>query len=116
MFTIFYKLFLYPVLFSPLRSVPGPPFGHPLWGQFATIIQGEAGIPQRGWVKEYGPIVRAIGPFGLERLIFMKPEACHKILVSDWVEYPRVCPSSSILAFIKLKSISPNSCEMFLEW
>ncbi|KAG5342648.1 hypothetical protein C0989_010616 [Termitomyces sp. Mn162] len=44
---------------------------------------------KRGWVKKYGPIVRAVGPFGIERLIFMKPEALHKILVSDWVDYPR---------------------------
>ncbi|PPQ78897.1 hypothetical protein CVT25_002385 [Psilocybe cyanescens] len=86
---IIYRLFLYPRFFSPLRSVPGPPFGHPIYGQFAIILEGEAGIPQRGWVKEYGPVVRVVGPIGIERLIFMRPEAIHKILVSDWVDYPR---------------------------
>ncbi|KAG6857715.1 hypothetical protein H0H87_004131 [Tephrocybe sp. NHM501043] len=54
-----------------------------------TIINGEAGIPQREWVKKHGPVVRVVGPVGVERLIFMKPDALHKILVSDWVDYPR---------------------------
>ncbi|KAH0589123.1 hypothetical protein H2248_004891 [Termitomyces sp. 'cryptogamus'] len=88
-FLVVYQLFLYPFLFSPLRHIPGPPLGHLIYGQAPAIIKGEAGIPQRGWVKKYGPIVRAVGPFGIERLIFMKPEALHKILVSDWVDYPR---------------------------
>ncbi|KAG6866189.1 hypothetical protein C0991_007739 [Blastosporella zonata] len=83
------RLFLYPSLFSPLRRIPGPPLGHLLYGQFPAIINGEAGIPQREWVKQYGPVIRAVGPLGLERLIFMKPDALHKILVSDWVDYPR---------------------------
>ncbi|KAF7967470.1 hypothetical protein HWV62_34115 [Athelia sp. TMB] len=67
----------------------GPPLGNPILGQFGNIIRGEAGIVQREWSKQYGPVVRAVGPFGIERLMFMKPEAMQKILVSDWVEYPR---------------------------
>ena len=89
--SIFYRIFLYPRFFSPLRAVPGPSLGHPLYGQFLAIMRGEAGIPQRAWVKEHGPLVRVVGPFGLERLIVMKPEAPQKILVDDWVDYPRVC-------------------------
>ena len=42
-------------------------------------------------MKEHGPLVRVVGPFGIERLIVMKPEALQKILVNDWVDYPRVC-------------------------
>ncbi|KAF8070435.1 cytochrome P450 [Lyophyllum atratum] len=88
-YLVTYKLIIYPYLLSPLRHIPGPPLGHPLYGQFPAIINGEAGIPQREWVKEHGPVVRAVGPLGIERLIFMKPDALHKILVSDWVDYPR---------------------------
>ncbi|KAF8152306.1 cytochrome P450 [Crassisporium funariophilum] len=86
---IIYQLFLYPRFFSPLRFVPGPSLGHPIYGQFVEIIKGEAGIPQRAWVKEHGPVVRVVGPLGIERLIFMKPESIQKIMVSDWVDYPR---------------------------
>jgi hypothetical protein len=89
--SIFYRIFLYPRFFSPLRAVPEPSLGHPLYGQFLAIMRGEAGIPQRAWVKEHGPLVRVVGPFGIERLIVMKPEALQKILVSGWVDYPRVC-------------------------
>ncbi|KAK7437940.1 hypothetical protein VKT23_018375 [Stygiomarasmius scandens] len=88
-FFIVYQLFLYPFVFSPLRHVPGPPLGHPIFGQSPTIINSESGIPQREWVKQYGPVVRCLGPVGFERLMFLRPEALHKILVKDWLEYPR---------------------------
>ncbi|PFH49173.1 hypothetical protein AMATHDRAFT_5143 [Amanita thiersii Skay4041] len=97
---ILYRLILYPRLLSPLRSVPGPPLGHPIYGQFPEIVNGEAGIPQRGWVKKFGPVVRAVGPVGVERLIFTRPEALHKILSSDWVEYPRPKFMRDVLGFV----------------
>lgn len=68
-YKIVYQLFLYPYWLSPLRHIPGPPLGTPIVGQFGNIIRGEAGIPQREWTKQYGPIVRAVGPLGIERLI-----------------------------------------------
>jgi hypothetical protein len=88
---LLYKIILYPRFFSPLRHIPGPALGSLIKGQFPAIINGEAGIPQRAWVKEYGSVVRVVGPVGIERLIFTTPEALAKILVSDWVDYPRVC-------------------------
>jgi len=81
---------LYPRYFSPLRHVPGPPVGHPIYGQFGEILRSEAGVIQLEWAKKYGKVVRAVGPIGVERLIFLDPEALHKILVSDWAAYPRV--------------------------
>ncbi|KAG6837833.1 hypothetical protein H0H93_016201 [Arthromyces matolae] len=66
-----------------------PPLGHVIYGVFPDIIKAEAGILQREWINKYGPVVRAIGPFGIERLIFMRPDALHKVLVSDWIDYPR---------------------------
>ncbi|ESK89408.1 cytochrome p450 [Moniliophthora roreri MCA 2997] len=88
-YALAYKLWLYPFFFSPLRTLPGPPLGHPIFGQSLTIINNEVGLPQREWIKKYGPVVRTVGPIGLERLMFLKPEALHKILVKDWVDYPR---------------------------
>ncbi|KAJ7593064.1 cytochrome P450 [Mycena floridula] len=84
-----YFLILSPYFFSPLRHIPGPPLGNPITGQFPAIITGEAGIPQREWVKKYGSAVRVVGPIGIERVIFTRPEAMAKILVSDWIDYPR---------------------------
>ncbi|KAF8203351.1 cytochrome P450 [Pholiota molesta] len=96
---ITYQLYLYPRFLSPLRRVPGPPLGSALVGQFGEIINGEAGIPQRAWVKQYGPVVRVVGPVGIERLIFMNPEAIQKILVSDWTDYPRPKFMRDVLGF-----------------
>ena len=50
-------------------------------------MRGEAVILQQAWVKEHGPLVRVVGPFGIERLIVMKPEALQKILVNYWADY-----------------------------
>ncbi|KAE9404290.1 cytochrome P450 [Gymnopus androsaceus JB14] len=86
---ILHKLYIYPFLLSPLRNVPGPSLGHPLWGQFPKVINSESGLPQREWVKQYGPVVRVIGPVGLDRLMLLKPEALHKMMVADWLDYPR---------------------------
>jgi hypothetical protein len=41
-------------------------------------------------VKEHGQAIRAVGPLGVERMIFCRPEALHKILVAGWLVNPRV--------------------------
>ncbi|KAF8906184.1 cytochrome P450 [Mucidula mucida] len=84
----FYRLYLYPRYFSPLRSIPGPPLGSVIAGQFGVMLRNEAGIPQREWVKTHGPVVRVVGPVGIERVIFTSQEALSKILVNS-VDYPR---------------------------
>lgn len=91
---------LWPRFLSPLRIVPGPPLGGIIAGQFPAIIQGEAGIPQREWVKQHGSAVRVVGPLGIERLIFTKADTLHKILVSEWMEHPRVRLSYIFLSFL----------------
>lgn len=97
-----HQLVLKPFYLSPMRKAPGPStspksFKYVLFGEFPDIMRAEAGILQRQWAKEYGPVVRAVGPFGIERMMFLSPTAMQKILVSDWVEYPRV--SGSIPVF-----------------
>ncbi|KAF8165324.1 cytochrome P450 [Crassisporium funariophilum] len=94
------RLILWPRFLSPLRNLPGPPLGSILFGQSPLIIRSETGIPQREWVKQYGPVVRVVGPVGIERLIFMKPEALHQILVKDWLEYPRPTFLRNILGLV----------------
>ncbi|KAL0960787.1 hypothetical protein HGRIS_005808 [Hohenbuehelia grisea] len=97
---VLYQLFFWPRFLSPLRAIPGPPLGSVLAGQFPAIMYGEAGIPQREWVKEHGPVVRVVGPIGIERLIVTRAETLHKILVGGWVEYPRPSFMREILGFV----------------
>ncbi|KAI0345150.1 cytochrome P450 [Trametopsis cervina] len=89
-----HKFVLYPWLLSPLRRLPGPrgTLWSPtylLFGEYPNIMRAEAGILQREWAKAYGRVMRAVGPFGIERVIFLSPAAMQKVLVDDWVEYPR---------------------------
>jgi hypothetical protein len=97
---ILHLFILYPWVLSPLRTVPGPK--GPLWsmryilfGEFPKIMRTEAGILQREWSKLYGKAVRAVGPFGLESVMFLSPAAMQKVLVDDWENYPRVSSQRS---------------------
>ena len=87
---LYYTISLRPRFFSPLRGVTGPPVRVSLLGHFREIMRSEPGMAEMEWTREYGPVVRTVGPFGGERMILLRPEALQKILVSDWVDYERV--------------------------
>ncbi|KAF7339123.1 hypothetical protein MVEN_01989000 [Mycena venus] len=88
-YALLYRALVYPRFFSPLRSVPGPSMGSPLFGQYFAIVKNETCIPQREWAKQYGPVVRWMGLVGKEYLVFLSPEALQQIMVKDWLVYPR---------------------------
>lgn len=54
------------------------------------LRDADLGTLQREWAETYGPVVRAVGPFGVERVIFLNPSALQRILVTEWTNYPRV--------------------------
>ncbi|TFK57629.1 cytochrome P450 [Heliocybe sulcata] len=89
LFTIFYRVLLWPRFLSPLSKLPGPPLGNPVTGVFLEIARSEPGVIQRDWLKAYGPTVRAVGPLGVERLLLVKPEVLERALVSGWLDAPR---------------------------
>ncbi|EIM88719.1 cytochrome P450 [Stereum hirsutum FP-91666 SS1] len=102
---IIYLLILYPHFLSPLRHVPGPPtpltsLRSILYGHFPAIIRSEAGIIQREWAKRYGGFVRAVGPFGIERVICMGRETMGRVLGEEWVDYPRPAYMRNILGMV----------------
>lgn len=87
---LLYRIVIRPRFVSPLRNTPGPPVKNTLLGHFNDIITREPGTATMGWAKEYGSVVRTVGPLGRERVLFLQSEALQKILVSDWTEYERV--------------------------
>lgn len=84
-----YRLLVYPLLLSPLRTVAGPPLGHPILGQLLNLY-GENISISADWFKKYGPVVRVMAPLGMERLLIQDPEIISEILVKDWKSFPRV--------------------------
>ncbi|KAF9076923.1 cytochrome P450, partial [Rhodocollybia butyracea] len=98
---VLYQLVFYPFYLSPLRLLPGPPLGpNLLIGRFGEILNGEAGIPQREWVKKYGKVVRVVGPLGIQRLIFSGAEGLQKILVTNWITNPRPTFMREVLGLV----------------
>ncbi|KAI0319932.1 cytochrome P450, partial [Amylostereum chailletii] len=66
-----------------------PPLDNWLLGHFIRVLTSEPGALPLGWAKQYGPVVRTVGPVGRDRLFVFRPEALHKILATDWTDYPR---------------------------
>ncbi|KAI0271653.1 cytochrome P450 [Gloeopeniophorella convolvens] len=84
-----YRIFVYPYWVSPLRHIPGPPLEGFVMGHVYTYNAEEPGLAERPWAAQHGPVVRTVGPIGIERVAFLRPEALHTILVSDWIDNPR---------------------------
>ena len=87
-YLIIYQSWIYPFYISPLRSVPTVS-GFPLWGHLSMIISEEAGVPQRRWHKEHGPIIRYFLLFGHERFSVTDTEALKQITIRNtytWIK------------------------------
>lgn len=97
---LFYRVVLYPRFVSPLRHVPGPPLGGPIVGRMGDILKNEAGIIQREWVHEYGGLVRAVGPMGMERLIVSDADLLKHVMVNASQEYRRDPFSQDVLGIL----------------
>ncbi len=116
-YKIVHRLFLYPYLLSPLRSVPGPPLGNPFVGQASKLSAEDSGEYQREWIKEHGSIIRVVGPIGMERLMFLSPEALQQILVKGWLDYPRVRKHMLLSASVHWSNLcSPGIFGRFWAW
>lgn len=91
---ILYKIivmtWIAPVYLSPMRTMPGPPVSTRLLGILPEILRSKPGELHKKWIKNHGPTIRLLGPFGNERFMTVKPEALHQILVGDWLINPRV--------------------------
>lgn len=85
---IIYCSFVYPFFLSPLRHIPTPPC-IPIWGHFFQIINAEAGVPQREWHRNYGPMIRYFFPLGAERLSIIDDDAIKQVTVRDCYSYAK---------------------------
>ena len=78
-----YRSVLYPLFFSSLRHIPTVPGAWPFIGHGHILASTEAGISQRRWHAEHGPIIRYFFPFGGERISIADDEAIRLITVKD---------------------------------
>jgi hypothetical protein len=90
---LIYSVYIYPYI-SPLRNIPGPPADSAWVGHAKVIAQSESGVVVREWMKNYGKMIRLRMIFGIEEIVVLDPEVLSRVLVSDWIEYPRVGQSS----------------------
>ncbi|XP_066294285.1 cytochrome P450 4F12-like isoform X2 [Branchiostoma lanceolatum] len=94
-----YKLFLWPMYFSPLRLMPSAKF-NPIVGQSREDHLEQSVVPSLRRARELGPISRYFVPFGGERVLVADPDAIKHILVTNHANYER--PSLLKRAFAAL--------------
>lgn len=77
-----YAVVIYPFFLSPLRHLPGPSGGHPILGQWLTIIKEPSGAPLRRWSREIpnDGLIRYRSLFNKERLLLTTPKALSEVL------------------------------------
>lgn len=93
---IIYQSWIYPFYVDPLRFVPTVP-GNPLWGQYSAIIREEAGVPQRRWHKDHGPIIRYFFVFGRSRISVADDEALKQITVRNTYVWQKPGPYKTLM-------------------
>ncbi|KAG0363480.1 hypothetical protein BGX24_004881 [Mortierella sp. AD032] len=93
---IFYKTYLYPNFFSPLRRIPGPPnkskhnkYHIPLMGLFFDLIQEEPGRKYRDWIEQYGGIFCHRGLFNAQQVVLGDPKAIQHVFSTHAYDYPK---------------------------
>lgn len=96
---IVYQSWIFPFYISPLRSVPTVP-GFPLWGHTYEVLTQEAGVPQRRWHKQHGPIVRWFLPFGAAKLSVIDDEALKHILIKNPYMWPKPPITKANLGYV----------------
>ncbi|PNH43027.1 hypothetical protein VD0004_g4350 [Verticillium dahliae] len=81
---VVWAIFLWPKLFSSLRSLPGPNDNHWLMGQFPKIGAEATGLPMMEWVNTipHDGIIRYLGFLNQERLLISSPKALSEVLVT----------------------------------
>ncbi|KAF7555624.1 hypothetical protein G7046_g6516 [Stylonectria norvegica] len=82
---VFWAIWVYPLLVSPLRHLPQPKDNHWLYGQGRRIVAEPSGIPMREWVNEIpnDGIIRYRGLLNQERILVTSPKAIAEVLVTS---------------------------------
>ncbi|GAA5925029.1 hypothetical protein JCM1841_004053 [Sporobolomyces salmonicolor] len=83
-----YRIFLSPH-FSSIRSLPGPEFIHPLWGNLQEFTDKEPGRAHADWAIQYGGAVRYRGLLGENLLMLSDPTALTYLLTANPYNYAK---------------------------
>ncbi|KAI1001282.1 Cytochrome P450 monooxygenase [Podosphaera aphanis] len=101
-FWIVWKVFLYPIYFSPLRHFPSPE-GSSWWnGQYANIVAVPTGKPMLRWINKIpnNGIIRYLGLLNSERLFITSPNALREVLNTQSYEFAK--PSQVVESLSRL--------------
>ncbi|KAH8815210.1 cytochrome P450 monooxygenase-like protein [Xylogone sp. PMI_703] len=85
----FWKVILWPKIFSPLRGLPEPT-GNSWWnGQYARISAEPTGVPMTDWVNSIpnDGVIRYLGLFNSERVLVTSPKAMSEVLTTRSYEF-----------------------------
>ncbi|KAH7005509.1 hypothetical protein EDB82DRAFT_442080, partial [Fusarium venenatum] len=88
---VVWAVWIYPLLVSPLRHLPGPSGNHWLMGQSKKIMAEPSGVPMRQWASEIpnDGLICYRGFFNQERVMVSSPKALAEVLVTNSYAFPK---------------------------
>jgi hypothetical protein len=78
---LLYKTVVYPKFLSPHRNLPGPPASSLLRGNLPEIFAAGPGEIHKGYVRDYGHVVRYRAFLGEDRIFITDPKALNHVLL-----------------------------------
>ncbi|KAG0288165.1 hypothetical protein BGZ96_008034 [Linnemannia gamsii] len=104
---IFYKSYLYPTFFSPLRHIPGPPnkskvnkYHIPFLGHYLDLVREEPGNTFNDWIEQYGGIVAYHGLFNTLQIVLGDPKAIQHVYSTYAYDYPKSSRTVRLLSSV----------------
>ncbi|KAJ5880893.1 uncharacterized protein N7473_011946 [Penicillium subrubescens] len=86
-----WKLYLWPLWFSPLRNLPEPPGGHRLRGHVKLVPNERSGMPLQDWINEVpnSGLIRYRMRFNKEVIFVTNPKGLSEVLVQKSYEFAK---------------------------
>ncbi|KAJ5627862.1 hypothetical protein N7490_010090 [Penicillium lividum] len=86
-----WKLYLWPLWFSPLRNLPEPPGGHRLHGHVKLVPNERSGMPLQEWINEVpnNGLIRYRMRFNKEVVFVTSPKGLSEVLVQKNYEFSK---------------------------
>ncbi|KAJ5370474.1 uncharacterized protein N7496_006566 [Penicillium cataractarum] len=86
-----WRLYLWPLWFSPLRKLPEPPGGHRLHGHVKLVPNERSGMPLQEWINEVSNsgLIRYRMRFNKEVVFVTSPKGLSEVLVQKSYEFAK---------------------------
>ncbi|CAB4383836.1 unnamed protein product [Rhizophagus irregularis] len=96
---VIYKIYIWPIYITPLRTIPGPSSENPFYGNLRTFLLEEN--PDLKWIQKYVNIVKYHGLFNQPTLVIADTKLIQEITLNhvyDYIKPPKMLADGIAIA------------------